>query len=104
MLIEHPKTGEPIEARELAAEVNIKAATLERRWYNGDRGDKLVRPVNPKLARIRAMSEEEKARLREMTDKVEARQQARLRNSAAWALLTAPRLGDYARIRKGEVS
>lgn len=50
------------------------------------------------------VSEEEKARLREMADKVEARQQARVRNSAAWALLTAPRLGDYARIRKGEIS
>ncbi len=104
MLIEHPTTGEAIAARELAKEVGIKAATLERRWYNGDRGARLVRPVNPNLARVRAMSEQEKARLREMADKVEARQQERLRKSAAWTLLTAPRLGDYARILRGETS
>jgi hypothetical protein len=96
MMMTHPTTGEAIEASELAKEVGIKAATLERRWYNGDRGERLVRPVNPKLAKLRAMTEEEKAKLRAMAEKVEHRQRDRVRQTPEWAMLTAPRLGDYA--------
>jgi hypothetical protein len=46
-----PHQGQMLTLRELAAATGINPATIFKRWSIGDRGEKLIRPLDPRGAR-----------------------------------------------------
>jgi hypothetical protein len=46
-----PHDGQLLTLRELAAATGINPATIFKRWTQGDRGEKLIRPLDPRGVR-----------------------------------------------------
>ena len=98
--ITHPRTGANVSFSELAKETSINKKTLMNRYERGDRGERLIRQTDPKLSKARSKVLAEKRQLEAMSSAMEDKFAERNRLRADWILATAPRLGDYGRLRE----